>query len=61
MSWGRGGMVGVRKAIWQHDQTIKRAEAILSDECGKRHVIGEHNLCPKCREHRAKVKEGYIA
>ena len=52
MSWGRGGMVGVRKAIWQHEQTMKQAEVILAAECGTRHKLGEHELCPKCREHK---------
>lgn len=49
--WGRGGMVGVRKAIWRHDQTIRQAETILAEEHGTRHKEGEHELCPKCREH----------
>ena len=50
MSWGRGGMVGVRKAIWRHEQTIRQAETILAEEHGTRHKEGEHELCPKCRE-----------
>ncbi|MEN6533342.1 MAG: hypothetical protein ABFD89_06745 [Bryobacteraceae bacterium] len=48
--WGRGGMVGVGKAVWKHEQTIRQAEAILSQEHGTRHQPGEHELCPKCRE-----------
>lgn len=50
MSWGRGGMVGVSKAIYQHEQTIRLAETILAEEHGTRHKPGEHELCPKCRE-----------
>lgn len=43
-------MVGVRKAIWRHEQTIRQAETILAEEHGTRHKEGEHELCPKCRE-----------
>ena len=56
MSWGRGGMVGVRKAIWRHEQTLKQAAVILAEECGTRHKLGEHELCPKCREYKERVK-----
>lgn len=55
MSWGRGGMVGVRKAIHRHEQTIRQAETILAEEHGTRHKEGEHELCPKCREYKERV------
>ncbi len=55
MSWGRGGMVGVRKAIWRHEQTIRHAETILAEEHGTRHKDGEHELCPKCREFKERA------
>jgi hypothetical protein len=55
MSWGKGGLVGVRKAIWRHEQTIKRAEVILAEEHGTRHKEGEHELCPKCRDFKART------
>lgn len=51
-AWGRGGTVGVRKAIWKHEQTLRQAAAILATECGTRHKTGEHELCPKCEEWR---------
>lgn len=54
MSWGRGGMVGVRKAICRHEQMLKQAAAILAEECGTKHKPGEHELCPKCQEHKAR-------
>ena len=57
MSWGRGAMVGVRKAIWKHEQTLRNAEIILMQECGKRHQVGEHELCPKCRREQERLKE----
>lgn len=49
MRWGKGGMVGVRKAIWQHERAISQAEVILSKEHGIRHKEGEHAICPKCQ------------
>lgn len=55
MSWGRGGMVGVRKAFYQHAQTIRRAEVILAQEHGIWHESGARSLCPKCREYNAKL------
>lgn len=57
MSWGKGGMVGVRKAIWKHDQMLKQAAFILLTECGQQHKLGEHELCPKCQEHNRKAKQ----
>lgn len=56
MSWGRGGMVGVRKAIWKNEQTLRNAEIILMQECGSRHQVGEHSLCPKCKRERERLK-----
>lgn len=57
MSWGRGGMVGVRKAIWKHEKTLQQAASILQAECGNRHKLGEHELCPKCRDFVASLKK----
>lgn len=48
MSWGKRGFVGIRKAIWQHEQTLREAERILKQEHGIRHKPGEHSLCPLC-------------
>lgn len=49
MSWGKGGMTGVGKAIWQHERAQILAAAILEKECGDKHVTGSHSLCPKCQ------------
>jgi hypothetical protein len=51
-------MVGVHKAIWKHAKTIQMAEIILLQECGTRHVLGEHELCPKCQRERERAKAG---
>lgn len=53
-TWGKGGFVGIRKALWRHEQAMKRAEVILREEHGTRHKPGEHKLCPLCRQHNAK-------
>lgn len=67
--WGRGGMVGVHKAIWQNEQTNKHAARILADECdtsrtveikGEKvtfgHKLGERSdLCPKCKAHQDRL------
>ena len=54
MSWGRGGMVGVRKAIWEHERVQKMAAEILATECGTRHETGTRaDLCPKCQTQHA--------
>ncbi|MDP3937094.1 MAG: hypothetical protein Q8R92_03055 [Deltaproteobacteria bacterium] len=48
-SWGRGGMVGVRKAIYTHERTLRLASVILADEHGDKHAPGtRRDLCPKC-------------
>lgn len=52
MSWGRGGMVGVRAAIWRHEQAQQQAIAILRQEHGIRHKPGERLLCPLCERTR---------
>jgi hypothetical protein len=49
-------MVGVRKAIWKNEQTLRNAEIILMQECGSRHQVGEHSLCPKCKRERERLK-----
>lgn len=50
-------MVGVRKAIWAHERTLKQAAVILAEECGTVHKTGERtDLCPKCQEHEAARK-----
>lgn len=55
MSWGRGGMVGVRKSIWRHEQTMKIAQDILTKEHGIKHKDGEHELCPICQQSKAAI------
>lgn len=51
MSWGNGGMVGVRKAIYEHERMQERAAAILAVECGTRHETGSRtDLCPGCQK-----------
>ena len=57
MNWGKGGMVGVNKAIHRHEQAMRQAEAILSQEHGLRHKPGKHGLCPKCMESKETPKE----
>ena len=49
----RHGMAGVRNAIKRHQRTITLAAMMLVHECGKRHKLGEHSLCPKCEEFNA--------
>jgi hypothetical protein len=57
MSWGKGGMVGVRKAIWQHEQVQRQAAEILAIECGTRHETGTRpDLCPKCKQARTEAR-----
>lgn len=48
--WGKGGFVGINRAIARHEAVIKQAEKILIEEHGKRHADGEHELCPLCQE-----------
>lgn len=55
-TWGKGGFVAIRKAIWQHEKTLGIAERILIKEHGTRHKPGEHGLCPLCRQQNAKGK-----
>lgn len=53
--WGRGGMVGVGKAIWEHEQTEKIAAAIIRAECGIKHEHGsdaEKDRCECCQSRR---------
>lgn len=48
--WGRGGLVGVRKAIYEHERLQKQAAVILEREHGVGHRPGERaDLCPKCQ------------
>ena len=60
MSWGRGGQVGVNKAIYAHERALRQAAVILELECGLRHKLGERvDLCPRCqanRDNTAKAK-----
>lgn len=54
MSWGKGGMVGVGKAIWQHQKVQEQAARILKAECGTRHQTGTRkDLCPKCQSNES--------
>ena len=55
--WGRGGMVGVHKALWQHGQALARAAVILQEEHGKRHDPGTRcDLCPTCQREKAESR-----
>lgn len=57
-AWGKGGLVGVRKAIWEHERTQLRAAAILATECGTRHETGTRtDLCPKCQRHEQEKRD----
>ena len=48
--WGTGGMVGVRRAIYQHERVQEQAARILEAECGTVHETGtRRDLCPKCQ------------
>jgi hypothetical protein len=50
MGWGKGGLVGVRRAVWEHDKSTEQAARILADEHGVRHEPGSRkDLCPKCQ------------
>lgn len=56
-NWGRGGMVGVQKLIWQHGQDQARAAVILQEEHGKRHEPGTRcDLCPTCQQEKAESR-----
>ena len=48
-NWGKGWQVGVNKAIYQHDKAMQRAAEILEAECGTKHDVGSHDLCPRCK------------
>lgn len=51
MSWGRGGLVGVRKEIWAQERIMRLAALLIEAECGEKHALGERDdLCPKCKE-----------
>ena len=51
--WGRGGMVGVGKAISAHERTLRRAADILADEHVVKHAPGSRlDLCPLCQRER---------
>jgi len=57
MRWGRGGMVGVRKAIYAHEKAQEQAAAILVRECGVDHRTGDRaDLCPMCQAHIQEMK-----
>lgn len=48
-------MVGVGKAIWEHEQTEKIAAAIIRAECGIKHEHGsdaEKDRCECCQSRR---------
>lgn len=48
--WGRGWEVGVRKAISEHERTLRQAAEILELECGREHKTGDRrDLCPRCQ------------
>ena len=56
MSWGKGWEVGVRKALWAHQQARERAAEILAQEHGTAHAAGTRtDLCWKCQAESAKV------
>lgn len=50
MSWGKGWEVGVRKALWSHEQAMRLAADILATEHGTVHAAGARSdLCWKCQ------------
>lgn len=50
-------MVGVRKAVYQHERTLLVAAAILSAEHGIDHEPGtRRDLCPRCKAIAAEGK-----
>lgn len=59
-SWGRGGMVGVGKAIDEHDRTEGAARLILEKEHGtpEGHDPGTRpDLCGLCEEFERRQEE----
>lgn len=52
MGWGKGWEVGVNKSIYQHRKVQEMAAMILSTECGVRHKVGTHEMCPNCETHK---------
>lgn len=47
-------MVGVRRAIYEHQRAQELAARILETECGTVHETGTRaDLCPKCQAHQA--------
>ena len=49
-AWGKGGFVGINKAVDRHRKTVRLAELILEREHGRMHKPGTHELCPLCRQ-----------
>ena len=59
MSWGKGWEVGVRKALWSHQQAMERAAEILAAEHGTVHAAGSRpDLCWKCQAEEVRGRPG---